>query len=117
MKTQDGETYTYYGFPQYNVYADYFYLAVHRILQRKQRDLDKQFKDRTYRALAVDYYCLYYINELGSARKFFAMFDDRQNHVQFQSITKQTMEEYTELIGPIRQLIRFTPHDMMNQWL
>jgi hypothetical protein len=65
----------------------------------------------------VDYYGLYYITEYAAARKLWALFYDVRHHVHFISISKYTVEEWYDLIGPFIQLTRLTPHNQMNQYI
>ena len=116
-EAKDQGKYNTYGTNHNRLYNDYFYIATHRLLQQKQKDLDLQFKDHKYRVLAVDHYSLYYTNHLGSLRKLFAMTGDSRSHVTFQVMSKQIAEEWAELFGPLRHLARLTPHDQMNNYL
>lgn len=116
-QAKDQNKYTTYGTDYNRVYDHYFYIAAHRVLQQKQRELDLQFKDHKYRVLAVDHYSLYYTNHLGSLRKLFAMTGDTKSHVTFQVMSKQIAEEWAELFGPLRHLARLTPHNLMNNQL
>lgn len=64
-------------------------LSVHRVLQRTQLFLDKYFVNAEHRFLALDYYGIYSINDLAAGRKFYAYFDNANENVVIESLSKR----------------------------
>ena len=97
--------YKYYGLNGKDTYFHYFFLAGHRVLEDKQRELDEDNKDHTYRTFAIDHYGLFLINCYYGPYKLSVVYEDVKTvDRKIQNLAKYDLEEFHSSVGPMRYL-------------
>jgi len=97
--------YEYFNVRDKDIYFHYFFLAGHRVLEDKQRELDKDNKDHTLRTFAIDYYGLFLINCHYGPYKLSVVYEDVKTvDRKIQNLAKYDLEEFHASVGPMRYL-------------